>query len=411
MIKKVVFTAPEWIISGANTRTANLIRGLNVRGFRAHLLLTRQKYFSADTSIPIPKDIPYDRLSVKHHDWVSRWLTLIHYLESNAPCFYFPTFDFEYSVISPFLSDKVAIVGIISGDVPMGYDHVRRLGRYWNRTVGVSKKITDQIKKETPYLMGNTRYICNGTQVPPKIPGRKKSSCINLLYVGRLDNSVKRVLDLFPVVRKLQQRNIPVRLTVVGDGQEKIRIVKENSDLISKGIVNLVGTIPYEQVSRHYLQNDIFLLTSKHEGFSESLLEAMAYGCVPIVSDIKSGVPELILNGLNGFIITERKADVFADRIELLWRDQKKMKRMGKEAQKTITRGGFDVDTMVDKYRDLLCEVSPEIETHGYHRPRGIMPIPKWMSDSVKFNRLEKLFILLFPYLLHTLKLLPRLKF
>ena len=48
-------------------------------------------------------------------------------------------------------------------------------------------------------------------------------------------------------------------------------------------------------------QQDAYILTSEFEGMPNALNEAMARGCVPVVTDIRSGIPELVRYGVNGY--------------------------------------------------------------------------------------------------------------
>ena len=58
--------------------------------------------------------------------------------------------------------------------------------------------------------------------------------------------------------------------------------------------VSIIGPVQYADVPALLKLHDICLLTSDHEGFGLSVLEAMGYGLVPVVSDLPAGIPEMV---------------------------------------------------------------------------------------------------------------------
>ncbi len=62
---------------------------------------------------------------------------------SLGECIYMPNYDFCHSPISARLPASIHTVGILHSDDAMHYDHVRQLGRFWNRVVTVSQRIAE----------------------------------------------------------------------------------------------------------------------------------------------------------------------------------------------------------------------------------------------------------------------------
>jgi glycosyltransferase involved in cell wall biosynthesis len=89
---------------------------------------------------------------------------------------------------------------------------------------------------------------------------------------------------------------------IVGDGPERDHLEKEAKKLNVTSSVQFLGRVPHEEMVHLLAQADIYVSTSLYDGTSVSLLEAMACGTFPIVTDILSN-REWISDGVNGFLI------------------------------------------------------------------------------------------------------------
>jgi hypothetical protein len=123
----------------------------------------------------------------------------------------------------------------------------------------------------------------------------------------------------------------------------------------------------------------VFILTSAYEGLPVSLLEAMGRGCVPVVTAIESGIPEVITDGVNGFTVGIGDISAFADRLEALQRDPPARARIGLRAYETIKDGVYTVDRMSEQYRKVFEELWGELRAGTYHRPAGRILAPKYL--------------------------------
>ena len=377
----VIFTTPTWNLSGVNTFTANLIKELNNSGIPATLLITNPPRQKGDYTMPLPSHIPVEKLPVKEEDnWKTRWQTIIEYLEAKAPCIYVPNYDWGHSAVSPVLSNKVGIVGIIHSDDPIHYDHVARLGEYWNRVISVSKAIEQKTIDICPSVKDRARVIPYGVLVPNSWKERPldASAPLKLVYGGRLAQYQKRVFDLPKIVSSLLKMNIPVKLTIAGDGSDGQKLRDVCEPLVQQGAIQFLGTVSNEKVLEIYEQNDIFLLTSEFEGLPVSALEAMGRGCIPVVSDITSGIPELVENGVNGFRVPIGEIEQFAQNIATLYQDLDLRHNMSLNAYQTIKEGGYTTKDMVASYIEVFKSVMQEALSGDYQRPPGEIVISQY---------------------------------
>lgn len=134
-----------------------------------------------------------------------------------------------------------------------------------------------------------------------------------LAFVGRLA-AVKGIPLLFDTLSELRRRDIDTVLLLAGDGEDRtsLQSLAERQGITSH--VRLLGNQPPPVVSRILAAANVFVMASFTEGFSNSMIEAVASGR-PLVTTEVSGSGDLIQEGLNGFIVRDRSPQIFADRI------------------------------------------------------------------------------------------------
>ena len=378
---RVIVASPVWSLNGVNVFAANLVRGLNAAGAEAHLLLTWPE-MPDPKPMPLPADLPVARLPVAADaSWSVRWRAMIGYLEAHAPCVYLPNYDFWHSCVCPVLPRSVAVVGIVHSDDPQHYEHVSRLGRYWDAIVAVSPAIATQVTAAHPDLASRLTVIPYGVEAPEQPPVRQadQGAALNVVYHGVLKQSQKRILDLPRIIEILHEWGVPVRLTLVGAGPEQAELQAAAQGLITGGELRLLPTLPHAAIPPILAESDVFILTSEFEGLPHALLEAMAWGCVPVVTDIRSGIPELIRDGVNGCRVAVGDLHGFAERLALLQRDPVLKVRLSREAARSVREGGYRLQEMTDRYITLLGRVLGAAKVGAYRRPRGRMAPPLWL--------------------------------
>jgi glycosyltransferase involved in cell wall biosynthesis len=374
---KVVVTTPSWSLNGPNVFAANLVSGLLTMGIASQIVLTRPDWSDAKP-LPVPPNVPIVELPIPRFASLRvRWRTLIRYLEELAPCIYIPNYDFIHSSVSPRLSDRVPIVGIIHSDDPQHYEHVARLGRYWNAIVAVSPAIAAQAETLDASFASRTTVIPYGVEVADTLPERRQDSVLRIVYAGRLVQYQKRILDLPRIVRALVDRGVPVQLSIAGSGSDQRILMEACAAVNVQQQVSFLGTLSSSRMRELMTQNDAFILTSEFEGLPLSMLEAMGQGCIPVVSDIRSGIPDLIQNGVNGYRVPVGDIQKFADCFSSLHRDVGLRREMVTRAYKTIVTGGYSVRDMLKSYVTLFERVVEQSERGTYHRPlASILPSP-----------------------------------
>jgi colanic acid/amylovoran biosynthesis glycosyltransferase len=126
--------------------------------------------------------------------------------------------------------------------------------------------------------------------------------------------------------------------------------------------VRFVGAVRQDEVAKLLESADVYLapsLTASDgdiEGIPVSIMEAMAAG-LPVVSTQHSAIPELVTDGVSGFLAAERDISGLADYLTMLANDPGLRARMGAAGRDIVVRE-FEIDALNDelerRYRDLL---------------------------------------------------------
>jgi len=154
--------------------------------------------------------------------------------------------------------------------------------------------------------------------------------------VGRIVPVKDHFLFLEIVEKVLQKASKKIRFFIIGDGKER----KELSDILTKKHIDHVffpeekraGMVTFTswilEIENAMSGLDIVVLTSLNEGVPIALLEAGA-AAKPIVSTNVGSVNEIVADDKNGFIISSRSPDEFANKMQLLIEDSELRKKMG----------------------------------------------------------------------------------
>ncbi|MCF7885426.1 MAG: glycosyltransferase family 4 protein [Candidatus Marinimicrobia bacterium] len=188
----------------------------------------------------------------------------------------------------------------------------------------------------------------NGEEI--RIPQKEKDT-IWIGYVGRF-NKVKQLEYIIKVAKRLKPIIKNVKFVLVGDGKERQNIEKiiKNNSLDAEFIITGFCKVPYY----YYKTFDVFVLPSKIEGFSISLLEAGASGVPTVCFDV-GGNKEIVQSQRTGFLIPPFNIDEMTSKILQLCSNKDLRLEYSKNAKEYITNN-FSVEKrrkLLDKlYRD-----------------------------------------------------------
>jgi len=162
-----------------------------------------------------------------------------------------------------------------------------------------------------------------------------------LLFVGRLQ-PIKGVKYLIDAMGHVNKRDSKIKLLVVGFGAEFNDLNTKVENLSLSNNIILVGEVPYEKISIYMAAADVFVLPSLSEGFPGTLLEAMA-SSLPVITTNVAGLPEIIKDGINGFIVEPANSMEIATKVLKLFENPKLINYMGCNNKINSIDYGWDV--------------------------------------------------------------------
>lgn len=172
--------------------------------------------------------------------------------------------------------------------------------------------------------------------------------CKKILYVGRLENSIKNISSLLNVWKDVSKRAPEWMLTIVGDGPDMKYLMNLCKD---KCIKNIVFEGYKEDVKPYYLEASIICMTSFHESWAMSLLEGMNYGCIPVAFNTYEAL-QLFVTPEIGLLIDPFNENKMSDEIVKLILDDKRKKLMSVNAYYMSKK--FTASAVAEKWLNLL---------------------------------------------------------
>lgn len=176
---------------------------------------------------------------------------------------------------------------------------------------------------------------------------------VDLILVGRL-SAVKRVDVFLRAILALRNTLPNVTAAVVGDGPLRASLEQLSASL---GLDRQVRFVGHQGDIHAWLQRaKVFVLTSDSEGLSQAMIQAMMCGLPPVVSHV-GDLADLVQDGVNGYLVSDRTPEAFADRFRVLLTESDHWRRCSLAARHTAER--FEVNN-VSRQWDAIWGVLPD---------------------------------------------------
>ena len=218
--------------------------------------------------------------------------------------------------------------------------------------------VSDYLEKEVLLKKPDSTIVHRipcGTPLP-ETSAHFSDGPLRLVYSGRFTELAKQISA---VTRALCQtvREIPgTEAYIYGDGPERSTV----EDIVfheGKNLpIYLQGPVDSDVIQQHLLSGHVFVLLSDYEGLPISLMEAMACGLVPICLNMSSGIPELIDDGINGLLVSDRNGS-FTKAVETLRGNKRFWKQLSIAARSTI-ENGYSHESCVNRWVQLFEELA-----------------------------------------------------
>jgi glycosyltransferase involved in cell wall biosynthesis len=155
-----------------------------------------------------------------------------------------------------------------------------------------------------------------------------------IIFVGRLSypKDPETLLSAFEMVHKVHPK---VNLCFVGEGKLRSRLENFSRKHNLSESVEFKGKISHNETLNLISNSSIFVISSLEEGLPNVLVEAMACG-KPVIASNVGGIPELIVNNVNGILVPSQSVESMAKSIEQLLSNSQLQMKMGQAALRSV---------------------------------------------------------------------------
>ena len=180
-----------------------------------------------------------------------------------------------------------------------------------------------------------------------------ESSKHRFMSVGRLEYQKDYDLQI-RAFRIIKNSITDATLDIFGSGSQLDSIKELISSLDLQECVNLHEYT--NNIAKAYSEHDVFLFTSRYEGFPNALAEAMSYGLICFTTDFATGRKDLIIDNETGYLVKERDPNQFANIVITKLDDYKNAKQVACNGRKHVSKicdiNNF-VSTMTKELRNI----------------------------------------------------------
>ncbi|MAM88047.1 MAG: hypothetical protein CME36_12155 [unclassified Hahellaceae] len=349
--------------AGTESQVLKLVSGLKEQGWDIQFAVLRGTDYTRSGMFPVP----VHDLGVGSISSPGSWFKMYRYARSLRKQGFSVVHAFfnDASVIAPPTMRLAGLKTLISRrDMGFWYSGtylkaLRLTGRCVHAAVCNSKavaEITSRFEKMPP---GKIHVIYNGypdmssgEQVSAPWESRSEAEVV----VGIVANlrPIKRIDDLIEAIGLLAREGLHLKLNVIGGGDPHA-YMEQVRRLGLEGHVHLLGSQP--EPERHIRDFDIAVLCSETEGFSNAIIEYMRCG-KPVVCTRTGGNPEIVEEGLNGYLVPVGDVEALADRIRKLAENPQLREKMGKVGRSQLA-DKYSMKAMVAKHVELYSQIEP----------------------------------------------------
>lgn len=285
-------------LGGIETWALMVCRALKARGEKV-------TFVTKEMEQEIPTDME-DYIRIINYDYERYKESIqetIELLVSSLPCTVISNWQSQVMIaailVKKMYPEQMNIISVVHNDKIVLYRRQSYLEPYTDYIFCVSNKIKRIFEEEFHVLKEKLIY----KETPVKYTEFKKQYTLNpekplkIGFAARISKFQKRADLLLKVVKELEARKICSVVEIAGNGNYFDKFANEIEGFRN---VKLLGCISRDAIADFWKEKDVFLSVSDFEGTSISMLEAMSWGVVPVVTKV-SGVDEFVENGMNGY--------------------------------------------------------------------------------------------------------------
>lgn len=175
----------------------------------------------------------------------------------------------------------------------------------------------------------------------------------SLLIVSRMDETQKKISKALHIWKEIMKGEefTDWELDIVGNGPD----MEYYKKLVKKNDIPNINFHGSQNPKPFYLKSPLFLMTSESEGWGLTLTEAQQSGCVPIAFDTYESLHDIIIDGVNGFIIPRDDMKRFVDKLKILMTNFSDLTPIMKNAVSSSKR--FSADIVGKEWFNMLSSL------------------------------------------------------
>lgn len=313
---------------------------------------------SQANNIAAPKDVEIVTLSCEQQQncICENMKAILNFMPCTVICNFPQNFFYAAVELKRLFPDLIRVIAVVHNDEKVYYDAYSKYIKYIDCLLTISQRIKSRFLglcvPEQKLIDLKWFVRCGNNLARGYYLGYGKNSRLRIGYAGRLTLYQKRSDRLFEIAKKLKEKDIPFLFQIAGTGdyEQTLRESLLKNDLSSS--VELVGLLESDSIPDFWKEQDIAISCSDFEGNSISKTEAMAQGCVPVVTDT-SGASDDIDDGVNGFIVPVGDVDEIVERIVFLYQNPEKLSAMGKMAYEKIKKNNSK-KSIINMWNNIL---------------------------------------------------------
>lgn len=275
--------------------------------------------------------------------------------QSESPLIFNGQSNFGYK-LSPWIKKEIVQIELIHAFSSFSWIRIPFI-QYYSKTVMISRYAINEHKEQYLKLgipdneFNKIQYITNGIAIPTDVKRIvKQDNTFNVLYVGR-STSEKRVNLIAQIAQQASINHLDIKFSMVGD-------VKQDIESAYQPYIHFFGPVNNEtELFKIYQKHDVLLMTSLHEGFPISIMEAMSAGCA-ILSTPVGDIPYHVKHEQNGFLFSSITDETIIkteaiDYLRNLFNDPSLLTEMSTNNQEYAQKE-FELSIFENRYQSLL---------------------------------------------------------
>lgn len=332
-IPSVVFLSETLPLGGTTTFVFNICKGMHLAGcYNPVVGVVRglTDFTKKWASQGIQLTAPQKREALLHED---RMESLFREFAKYSPQVVVAGLSSGSFDFLRYVPDGTIRVGMIQSDDEQVYDLVEQYLPWLDAVAGVSseicRKMEARLESDSTVAVFHQPY---GVPMPERVTERSYQGPLKILYTGRVVEEQKRIKMMARIMKASIEAGLNIEWTIAGDGEDLGSLMES---FRNQPKARFLGQVAYDEIHAVIREHDVYFLCSDYEGLPLSLLEAMGEGLVPVVSDLPSGISEVV-NDQNGIRLPLHDETAYVDAIAWLDTNRDKLPVMSRNARQEV---------------------------------------------------------------------------